>query len=123
MSRHAGSAEGIEPRREDGDLDAVVGRVIAELLERSHLMRPAEVSSALTQAALPLGVSAARIYLADLQQRQLALLPAGEGQGKDAHLAFDAVLDHLEKQVRRYKRRLKNHHEKARTTRKRVAAE
>jgi ribosomal subunit interface protein len=37
-----------------------------------------------------------------------------EGEGKDAHLAFDAVLDHLEKQVRRYKRRLKNHHEKAR---------
>ncbi len=47
---------------------------------------------------------------------------AAEGEGKDAHLAFDAVLDHLEKQVRRYKRRLKNHHEKART-RKRAAAE
>jgi hypothetical protein len=91
MSRHAGSAEGIEPRREDGDLDAVVGRVIAELLNRSHLMRPAEVSSALTQAALPLGVSAARIYLADLQQRQLAVLPAGEGQGVDA-LPIDSTL-------------------------------
>ena len=91
MSRHAGSAEGIEPRREDGDLDAVVGRVIAELLERSHLMRPAEVSSALTQAALPLGVSAARIYLADLQQRQLAVLSAGEGQGVDA-LPIDSTL-------------------------------
>ena len=91
MSRHAGSAEGIEPRREDGDLDAVVGRVIAELLERSHLMRPAEVSSALTQAALPLGVSAARIYLADLQQRQLALLSAGEGQEVDA-LPIDSTL-------------------------------
>ncbi len=42
-----------------------------------------------------------------------------EGEGKDAHVAFDAVLAHLEKQVRRYKRRLKNHHEKARP---RVAA-
>lgn len=91
MSRHAGPAEGIEPRREDGDLDAVAGRVMAELLERSHLMRPAEVSSALTQAALPLGVSAARIYLADLQQRQLAVLPAGEGQGLDA-LPIDSTL-------------------------------
>jgi ribosome hibernation promoting factor len=42
-----------------------------------------------------------------------------EGGGKDAHLAFDAVLDHLEKQARRYKRRLKNHHERvsARSTR------
>jgi ribosomal subunit interface protein len=36
-----------------------------------------------------------------------------EGEGKDAHQAFEAVLHHLEKQVRRYKRRLKNHHEKA----------
>ena len=28
----------------------------------------------------------------------------------DAHAAFDIALDHLEKRVRRYKRRLKNHH-------------
>jgi ribosomal subunit interface protein len=27
----------------------------------------------------------------------------------DAHLAFDSSLDHLEKRIRRYKRRLKNH--------------
>lgn len=27
----------------------------------------------------------------------------------DAHAAFDIALDHLEKRVRRYKRRLKNH--------------
>lgn len=84
MPRHEELAEGVELRREEGDLDALAGRVIAELLSRSHLMRLAEVSAALTQAALPLGVSAARIYLADLQQRQLALLPAGESQGADA---------------------------------------
>jgi serine phosphatase RsbU (regulator of sigma subunit) len=84
MSRHEELAEGVELRREEGDLDALAGRVIAELLGRSHLMRLAEVSTALTQAALPLGVSAVRIYLADLQQRQLALLPAGAGQGADA---------------------------------------
>ena len=84
MSRHEELAEGFELRREEGDLDALAGRVIAGLLSRSHLMRLAEVRDALTQAALPLGVSAARIYLADLQQRQLALLPAGEeGQGAD----------------------------------------
>jgi hypothetical protein len=91
MSRHDGSAVGIEPRSEDGDLGAVAGRVIAELLNRSHLMRPAEVSGALTQAAQPLGVSAARIYLADLQQRQLAALPAGEDHGLDA-LPIDSTL-------------------------------
>lgn len=33
-----------------------------------------------------------------------------QGQGGDAHSAFDAALDKLEKRVRRYKRRLKNHH-------------
>jgi len=33
-----------------------------------------------------------------------------EGTGKDAYLAFSAMLAHLEKQLRRYKRRLKNHH-------------
>ena len=62
------------PRRVEPDLDAVAGQVTAELLNRSHLMRPADMMGALTQAARPLGVSAARIYLADLQQRQLALL-------------------------------------------------
>lgn len=33
-----------------------------------------------------------------------------EGHGGDAHSAFDDALDKLEKRVRRYKRRLKNHH-------------
>src|ERR1700749_4466705 len=36
-----------------------------------------------------------------------------EGTGKDVHLAFDFAFEHLEKQLRRYKRRLKNHHPKA----------
>ena len=63
------------------DLDAVAGRVLADLLNRSHLMRPDDITAALTQAARPLGVSAARIYLADLQQRQLAPLPAADGGG------------------------------------------
>jgi len=30
--------------------------------------------------------------------------------GGDAHSAFDGTLDHMEKRVRRYKQRLKNHH-------------
>src|SRR5579863_10564100 len=90
MSGHEELAVGAGLRREEGDLDAVAGRVIAELVSRSHLMGPAEVSAALTQAAQPLGVSAARIYLADLQQRQLALL-AGEGQSADA-LPIDSTL-------------------------------
>lgn len=38
-----------------------------------------------------------------------------EGVDGNVHRAFDAALEHLEKQIRRYKRRLKNHHEKVRT--------
>jgi serine phosphatase RsbU (regulator of sigma subunit) len=85
MSRHGELTEDLQPRREEGELDAVADWVMAELLSQSHLLRLAEVSDALTQAALPLGVSAAGIYLADLQERQLALVPAmGGSQGADA---------------------------------------
>jgi ribosomal subunit interface protein len=35
------------------------------------------------------------------------------GTAQDAHKAFDMALDHLEKRVRRYTRRLKNHHDRA----------
>lgn len=38
-----------------------------------------------------------------------------EGVDGDVHRAFDDALVHLEKQIRRYKRRLKNHHEKAKS--------
>lgn len=33
-----------------------------------------------------------------------------QGEGEDAYRAFDAALERIEKQVRRYKRRLKDHH-------------
>src|SRR5262245_20315483 len=41
-----------------------------------------------------------------------ALLQA-EGKGEDAYRALDEMLDHVESQASRYKRKLKNHHEKA----------
>jgi serine phosphatase RsbU (regulator of sigma subunit) len=85
MPRHGELTEDVEPRREEGELDAVADWVMAELLSRSHVLRLAEVSDALTRAARPLGVSAAGIYLADLQERQLALVPTvGGSQGADA---------------------------------------
>jgi ribosome hibernation promoting factor len=37
-----------------------------------------------------------------------------EGKHSDAHRAFEAALQHMEKQIRRHKRRLKNHHDKPR---------
>ena len=44
-----------------------------------------------------------------------------EGTGKDVHIAFDAMVIHFEKQLRRYKRRLKNHHQKANTLKSETA--
>jgi serine phosphatase RsbU (regulator of sigma subunit) len=85
------TAEGGEPRQEGHDLDAAAGRVIAGLLSRSHLMRPADVAGALAEEARPLGVSAAGVYLADLQQRRLVPLPGGEGEDTGA-LPIDSTL-------------------------------
>jgi Stage II sporulation protein E (SpoIIE) len=62
------------------DLDAVAGRVTADLLRQSHLMPPGRMAAALAEAARPLGVTGAQVYLADLQQRHLAPLAAGDGQ-------------------------------------------
>jgi ribosomal subunit interface protein len=43
------------------------------------------------------------------------------GMGTDAYLAFDRALDHLEKRVRRYMRRRKNHHDRPVRTRAEIA--
>lgn len=40
-----------------------------------------------------------------------------QGDGADAHRAFDVALSHLEKQIRRYKRRIRNHHERTKLPR------
>ncbi len=76
---------------EEHDLDSVAGRVTAELLRQSHLLRPTEVSGALARIARPLGVSQAQVYLADLQQRRLTPFPAAEGRSARV-LAIDSTL-------------------------------
>jgi hypothetical protein len=88
---HEGTPRRGEPPRDEHDLDAIVGRVTTELLTRSHLMRPGEITGVLARAARPLGVTAVRIYLADLQQRQLAALPTGEDREPDV-LPIDSTL-------------------------------
>lgn len=40
-----------------------------------------------------------------------------QGDAPDAHRAFEVAIDHLEKQIRRYKRKIRNHHEKAKLPR------
>lgn len=41
------------------------------------------------------------------------LLLQGSGEGTDAHATFDGAMERIEKQLRRYKRRLKDHHKMA----------
>jgi hypothetical protein len=76
------------------DLDAITGRVTADLLARSHLMRPGDVAAELARAARPLGVSGAQIYLADLEQRQLVPLVPDDGRAAEgaAALPIDSTL-------------------------------
>jgi hypothetical protein len=72
-------------------LDAVAGRVTADLIRQYHLMPPGAVAATLAAAARPLGVTSARVYLADLQQRQLVPLAAEDGQDPGA-LRIDSTL-------------------------------
>lgn len=72
------------------DLDAVAGRIAAGLLERSHLVPPDEIAESIAKAARPLGVTGARIYLADLQQKNLRAV-RGSGNSPRA-LAIDSTL-------------------------------
>lgn len=86
----AGSA----PGRHEPGLDAIMGRVTADLLARSHLMRPDRVGAELARAARPLGVSEVRLYLADLEQRQLVPLVSEDGRVAEvaAALPIDSTL-------------------------------
>lgn len=81
---HYGSVPGVvQPRGAKPDLDAVTGRAVAWLLGQSHLIRPDDVAGTLAEAARPLGVSEARVYLADLQQRHLVPPRTGGGQAPE----------------------------------------
>jgi len=71
--------------------DGVAGRVLADLLAQAHLMAPGALTEALAERARPLGVRGVRIYLADLQQRYLHLLP-GDAADSPAALSIDSTL-------------------------------
>ena len=73
------------------DLDAVVSRVAADLVQRSHLAPPDEIAASVAAAAAPLGVSSARIYLADLEQENLRAV-SGNSTGTADLLAIDSTL-------------------------------
>jgi hypothetical protein len=71
------------------DLDAIAGQLAAQLLERAHLVNPEDLADSIAAAARPLGVTGARIYLADLQQRTLRPVA---GSDTAPALAIDATM-------------------------------
>jgi hypothetical protein len=79
---------GTVPRR----ADAVAGQPLAWLLSQSHLIRPGDVTAALAEAARPLGLSAPRVYLADIQQTHLMPLPEDEEQASQGQAAAEPLL-------------------------------
>jgi serine phosphatase RsbU (regulator of sigma subunit) len=62
----------------------------AELLAQSHVMAPGAVTGYIAEAARPLGVSGACIYLSDLQQVNLRAMPGSAGEFPDV-LAIDST--------------------------------
>jgi len=72
-------------------VDGVAGRVLADLLAQAHLMAPGALTGVLAERARPLGVHGVRIYLADLQQRHLHLLP-GNAADAPGELPIDSTL-------------------------------
>ena len=67
------------------------------------------LSSTVTFGKVPPGAFGCDIVLHVNQ----GLILKSHGQAQDAHLAFDQAAEKIEKQLRRYKRRLKNRHEQA----------
>ena len=67
------------------------------------------LSSAVTFGKAPAGAFACDIVLHVNQ----GLILKSHGQAQDAHQAFEQAADRVEKQLRRYKRRLKDRHEQA----------
>jgi hypothetical protein len=70
----------------------VAGQPFAWLLSQSHLIRPGDVTAALAEAARPLGLSAPRVYLADMQQQHLMPLPADDEQASQGQAAAEPLL-------------------------------
>jgi hypothetical protein len=74
-----------------GDAADRADHALADLLQQSHLLRPDSIEEVFAAAVRPLGIAEVRVYLADLQQRQLEPLPAPDGRNTDS-LAIDSTL-------------------------------
>ncbi|GAA4496536.1 PP2C family protein-serine/threonine phosphatase [Actinoallomurus oryzae] len=60
--------------------DAPIVDALAKLLQRSHLLVPADLAAEFTDAVRPLGISEVRFYLVDLQQQRLRPMAGASGR-------------------------------------------
>jgi ribosomal subunit interface protein len=85
--------------------DALRSRIADELTENVSKYFSRATDAVVTVAKAPVGYEVdCAVHLSS------GITLQAEGKGGDAHLAFDAALEKIGKRVRRYKRRLKNHH-------------
>jgi Stage II sporulation protein E (SpoIIE) len=63
-----------------GGRDELVGRILARIVRRSHLLPPGAVGELLAEEARPLGVRDVVVYLADLEQEYLRPMPRADGR-------------------------------------------
>jgi len=78
-----------------------------DAIAEKHFSRA--LSSTVTFGKAPAGSFACDIVL----HVNHGLILKSHGQATDAHVAFEQAAEKVEKQLRRYKRRLKDHHEQA----------
>jgi ribosomal subunit interface protein len=85
--------------------DALRTHIVDELGRgvEKYFSRPAEATVTVEKRGHAFGVDCS-VHLAS------GMLLQAHGDGGDAHTAFADALEKIEKRVRRYKRRLKNHH-------------
>lgn len=65
------------------ELDARVGRMLQEVLRRTHLSAPAELGTIFAEEARTLGIESLVLYLVDYEQRRLVPVPASDAAGRD----------------------------------------
>ncbi|MDP9377698.1 MAG: serine/threonine-protein phosphatase [Actinomycetota bacterium] len=65
------------------DLDACFGRMVEEVLRRTHLSAPSELARVFSEEARVAGIEALSVYLIDYEQRTLVPVPSPDSAGKE----------------------------------------
>jgi hypothetical protein len=64
------------------DLDARAGRMLQEVLRRTHLSAPGQLATVLAEEARTMGAASVVLYLVDYEQKLLIPVPAADAAGR-----------------------------------------